>query len=189
MALDPVEKAIIRNKTAKPLLWLMIVSMTMLFAGLTSAIVVRQAEGNWLEFELPQIFYLSTVMLLVSSITMKWALVSAKKDNAQNIKRALMLTLLLGLGFVLSQFKAWDSLVEQGVFFVGNVSGSFLYVVSGLHLAHLTGGLIFVSVVLSKAMKEKYNSQNKLGLELCSIYWHYLDILWVYLFLFLIYIR
>ena len=166
----------------------MMVSMTMLFAGLTSAIIVRHAEGNWLHYELPRIFYLSTAILVLSSFTMLWAMISAKKDNFQNIKTALILTLLLGLGFVFCQFKAWGSLVEQGVFLVGNPSGSFLYVLTGLHLAHLFGGLIVLSVVLYKAFKEQYNSQNKSGLELCSIYWHFLDVLWVYLFLFLIFI-
>ena len=119
---------------------------------------------------------------------MFWTMISAKKDNFQTIKTALILTFLLGLGFVFCQFKAWGSLVEQGVFLVGNPSGSFLYVLTGLHLAHLFGGLIVLSVVLYKAFKEQYNSQNKSGLELCSIYWHFLDVLWVYLFLFLIFI-
>jgi len=179
----------IREKSIKPLLWIGIVSILMLFAGLTSAYIVRQAEGDWLLFELPKMFYLSTVIIIISSISMNYALISAKRNNFSNIKIALALTLLLGLGFVLSQFMAWKALVGQEVFLVGNVSGSFLYVLSGLHLAHLAGGIISLSVVLSGALKEQYNSENKLGLELCSIYWHFLDVLWVYLFLFFVFLR
>ena len=178
-----------RGKTLKPLLWIGIVSILMLFAGLTSAYIVSKADGGWLQFELPKMFYLSTVIIIISSISMNYALISAKRNNINNIKIALAFTLILGLGFVFSQFMAWKTLVGQEVFLVGNVSGSFLYVLSGMHLAHLAGGIISLSVVLSEALKEQYNSQNKLGLELCSIYWHFLDVLWVYLFLFLVFTR
>lgn len=178
-----------RGKTLKPLLWIGIVSILMLFAGLTSAYIVSKADGGWLQFELPKMFYLSTVIIIISSISMNYALISAKRNNINNIKIALAFTLILGLGFVFSQFMAWKTLVGQEVFLVGNVAGSFLYVISGMHLAHLAGGIISLSVVLSEALKEQYNSQNKLGLELCSIYWHFLDVLWVYLFLFLVFTR
>jgi len=186
------EKEATRKKVAKPLLWLGIVSMIMLFAGLTSAYVVRHAAGNWLAFELPQLFYLSTALILMSSITMNWAIMSAKKGNLKNIKTALTLTLLLGIGFALSQFGAWSQLINTGIFFTGNTSnasGQFLYILTLLHLLHLAGGIITVSVSLSQSLKEKYNPQNLLGLQLCATYWHFLDILWIYLFLFLLFIR
>ena len=184
-----MENNSMKGKTLKPLLWIGIVSILMLFAGLTSAYIVSKADGGWLQFELPKMFYLSTVIIIISSISMNYALISAKRNNINNIKIALAFTLILGLGFVFSQFMAWKTLVGQEVFLVGNVSGSFLYVISGMHLAHLAGGIISLSVVLSEALKEQYNSQNKLGLELCSIYWHFLDVLWVYLFLFLVFTR
>ena len=184
-----MENNSMKGKTLKPLLWIGIVSILMLFAGLTSAYIVSKADGGWLQFELPKMFYLSTVIIIISSISMNYALISAKRNNINNIKIALAFTLILGLGFVFSQFMAWKTLVGQEVFLVGNVSGSFLYVLSGMHLAHLAGGIISLSVVLSEALKEQYNSQNKLGLELCSIYWHFLDVLWVYLFLFLVFTR
>ena len=184
-----MENNSMKGKTLKPLLWIGIVSILMLFAGLTSAYIVSKADGGWLQFELPKMFYLSTVIIIISSISMNYALISAKRNNINNIKIALAFTLILGLGFVFSQFMAWKTLVGQEVFLVGNVAGSFLYVLSGMHLAHLAGGIISLSVVLSEALKEQYNSQNKLGLELCSIYWHFLDVLWVYLFLFLVFTR
>ena len=192
MNISPEEKEATRKKVAKPLLWIGIVSMIMIFAGLTSAYVVRHAKGEWLVFELPQLFYLSTAVILISSITMNWAIISAKKGNLKNIKTALTLTLLLGIGFVCSQFGGWGQLTRTGIFFTGttsNASGQFLYVLTLLHLLHLAGGIVSLSITLSQSLKEKYNAQNLLGLELCATYWHFLDILWIYLFLFLLFIR
>jgi cytochrome c oxidase subunit 3 len=192
LVMNDIERQEIKSKAYKPMLMIAIVSMVMLFAGLTSAYIVRQAEGNWLSFELPSAFYTSTGVILLSSLTMNWALASAKKDHKKNIKTAMALTLILGLLFVISQFAGWNHLVKQNVFFAGpssNASGSFLYALTGLHLAHLFGGLIYVSIVLSRALNEKYSSKNFLGLQLCSIYWHFLDILWIYLFFFLLFIR
>lgn len=182
------EAEFIRNKTAKPLLWVGMVSIVMLFAGLTSAIVVRRAEANWMLFEFPQAFYNSTLIIIISSITLIYAARSAKADNYAGIKTGVGLTLLLGIGFVFAQFTAYTELVDAGVFLAGaqsNPSGSFMYVLTGLHLAHLFGGIVVLIFVFVKSLLLKYNSQNLLGLQLCSIYWHFLDVLWIYLFLFL----
>lgn len=181
-----------RAKTAKPLLWIGIVSIIMLFAGLTSAYIVRQAEGNWLEFELPTSMFVSTAIIILSSITLWYAQSSAKKDNQSATKIGLYITLALGLAFVFSQFQVWKDLVAAGVFFAGaqaNASGSFMYLLSGLHLAHLFGGIIALFVTATNASSGKYANGNILGIELCSIYWHFLDILWIYLLLFLLFIR
>jgi cytochrome c oxidase subunit 3 len=175
--------------TLKVLLWLSIVSMIMMFAGLTSGYIVRQADGNWLVFELPRIFYFSTAAILLSSISMQWALQSVKKDNIPNLRTGLIITLGLGLVFAFAQFMAWSRLVEMGVFFTGNPAGSFLYVLTGLHLAHLTGGLIALMVLTSRAIQGRYHSGNHLGVRLCTTYWHFLDGLWVYLFIFLLVTR
>jgi cytochrome c oxidase subunit 3 len=104
----------------------------------------------------------------------------------------MLLTLILGVGFVICQFMAWKALVAQGIFLGGsgsNPAGSFLYVISGAHLAHITGGIIMLIYVCIKSFKEIYHSKNLLGLQLCSIFWHFLDLLWVYLFLFLYFAR
>ncbi len=183
------EQREIRNKTAKPLLWIGIVSMLMLFAGLTSAYIVRIADGNWVYFDLPKVFYLSTGIIIASSVLINFAMMSVKRNHLTRVKLFLFFTLLLGFGFVFSQFYAWKSLVDQGVFLVGNVSGSFLYVLSGLHLLHLVGGIIFLTVILIKALLGHYNSEKKLGMELCATYWHFLDVLWIYLFLFFVFIQ
>ncbi|MBI2269397.1 MAG: cytochrome c oxidase subunit 3 [Bacteroidetes bacterium] len=181
-----------RRKAAKNLLWLGIVGMVMLFGGFTSAYVVRHEKGDWLDFTIPPMFFISTAIIIVSSITMNWAVTAAKDDNLKNIKSAMLLTLLLGIAFAASQYLGWKNLVEQKVYFAGresNASGSFFYMITFMHLLHLFGGIIAVIVVNFKALAGKYSSKDYLGIQLCAIYWHFLDALWIYLFLFLYLIR
>jgi len=181
-----------QKKASKPLLWVGILSIVMLFAGLTSAYVVRADNGNWLIFNLPNAFYLSTAVIITSSITLFYALQMAKKNNKSGMVIGLLATFILGLVFTFLQFQGYGELLSKQIVFAGksaNASGSFLYLLTFLHLLHLFAGLITLLVTLKNAMKGKYNAENTLGLELCSIYWHFLDILWVYLFLFLYYIR
>lgn len=175
--------------TGKIILWIAIVSMIMVFAGLTSGYIVRQAEGNWFVFELPSIFYISTISIVLSSASMHYALWSVKRNDLKGLRTGLFITLGLGLAFAFTQFAAWSKLVDMGVYFVGNPSGSFLYVISGLHLAHIAGGIIYLMVVSVGAIRGKYHSGSYLPVELCSIFWHFLDALWVYLFFFLLFIR
>ena len=179
-----------KKKSAKPLLWISMISMSMVFAGLTSALVVRKAEGNWLEFDYPIWFYISTVLIILSSFTINWAKNNVKKDNITLAQKGFRWTLILGLGFALSQYLTWGALYDDGVYFTGpgsNASGSFLYVLTLLHLLHLAGGVIALLYTTYKAKREQYYSQNYLGVELCAIFWHFLDFLWLYLFLFLLY--
>lgn len=191
--MEPQEnELIVKAKAKKSLLWVSMISMFMIFMSLTSAYIVRREKGDWLHFDLPQLFYISTAIILVSSITMNWVLSAAKKNDFKGIKIASLLTLLLGIAFVVCQFKAWGILVDQRIVFAGmysNASGSFLYVLTGLHLAHLGGGILAIGVVWIKSIQEKYNSENLLGIRLCAIFWHFLDLLWIYLFLFLIFQR
>jgi cytochrome c oxidase subunit 3 len=174
--------------TAKILLWIAMVSMSMLFAGLTSAYVVRKAEGNWMEFTLPRMFTLSTILIILSSFIMQYALIAVKKNKLAHVKTAVITTLGLGLAFVFMQFYAWNVMVHNGIYFVGNPSGSFLYVLSGMHLLHLFGGIFSLIVISVKCIREKYSAENYLGLQLGAIFWHFLDILWVYLFVFVTFI-
>lgn len=189
---EAAEKVAIREKVAKPMLYLAMGSMVMLFAAFTSAYVVRQQKGDWMHFEMPQIFYISTAVILMSSVTMNWALSSAKKNEFKNIKTASLLTLLLGVGFVICQVMGWNILYSQKIVFAGkysNASGSFFYVLTLMHLLHLFGGMIALLVVWIKSIQGKYNSENLLGVRLCAIFWHFLDLLWIYLFLFLLFVR
>jgi len=192
MKITEEEKKITREKVAKPLLWVAMITMMMLFASLTSAYVVRQMKGDWLQFELPQLFYISTAIIIISSVTMNWTLSAAKKNDFKNIRLASFITLILGVAFVICQFKAWGVLVDQKIFFAGkysNASGSFLYALTGLHMAHLIGGILALMVVCIKSLLKRYNSENLLGIRLCAIFWHFLDGLWIYLFLFLLFVR
>ena len=182
----------IRNRTAKPLMWVGIVGMVMLFAGMTSAYIVRQAEGNWLYYDLPDTFYVSTAVIMISSMTMLLAQYAIKKDNTTLTTVMLLATLVLGFVFAMLQFQAWGELVDTGVFFAGresNASGSFLYVLTGLHLAHLAGGLFALIFTSVKSILKKYSAEDHVGIGVAATYWHFLDILWVYLLLFLVFIR
>ena len=181
-----------KRKAAKPLLWIGIVSIVMLFAGLTSAYVVRAQNGNWQVFELPPILIISTAIIITSSLTMVLAQRAIKKDNYTLTSLFLFLTLILGFSFFYTQVQGWKQLSQEGIYFAGkysNASGSFLIIIAFLHLAHMIGGLIALFVSLTKALLKKYSAADSLGIELTAIYWHFLDILWVYLFLFLYFIR
>lgn len=181
-----------KSRAANAMLWVGIVSIIMLFAGLTSAYIVRQAEGNWLYFDLPRVFYVSTAIIIASSLSMAVAQRAVKKNNFSLTSIALVTTVLLGIAFCITQWLGWRELVAMNVFFAGhesNPAGSFLYVLSGVHLLHLAGGIIAVSITTVKAILKRYSSENHLGIDLAAIYWHFLDILWVYLLLFLVFIR
>lgn len=187
---EEIKKA--QRKAAKPLLYVGIVSIVMLFAGLTSAYVVRADNGNWLVFQLPGIVILSTAIIVTSSVSMLLAQRAIKKDNHRLTSIALFITLVLGIAFFFTQYEGWKQLTAQGIYFIGkysNASGSFLYLIALVHLAHMVGGLLALMVSFTKSLLKRYSSFDYLGLELTAIYWHFLDLLWVYLFLFLYFYR
>ncbi|MBY0433086.1 MAG: cytochrome c oxidase subunit 3 [Cyclobacteriaceae bacterium] len=166
-------------------MWLFMATVMMLFASLTSAYIVREAEGNWLYFELPSLFYYTSVVIVVSSITMQLAYFAAKKDQVERIKSMLVITALLGLLFLVGQFMAWGQLVRDSIYLVGNPSGSFLYVLTGLHGLHIISAVVFLLITLNSAFKLRTNSRNMAQIEMCTTYWHFLGALWIYLFIFL----
>jgi cytochrome c oxidase subunit 3 len=182
----------IRKKTAKPLLWIGIVSIVMFFGGWTSAVIVSKgASSNWLNINLPNAFTISTIIILLSSLSFHYGLIALKKNQITQLKLSVIITLFLGLGFILSQFLGWKELYQNGVFATGSNStsaSSFIYLITVFHVLHLLAGIISLIVVGFKSIQEKYNSKNTLGIELSLIYWHFLGGLWVYLFLFLKYI-
>jgi len=171
----------------KFILWLFVVSIIMIFAAMTSAYLVRRAEGNWLEYEIPSIFAYSSGVLVLSSLTMHWAYIAAKKDNFNALKLAISITFALGLVFLYMQFQGWVALVDEKVFFVGNPAGSFMYVFTGLHAFHLISGLLVLVFALWAAFRLQIHAKSLNQLEIAATYWHFLDILWIYLFFFLVY--
>lgn len=167
-------------------LWLFMVTVVMIFAALTSAYIVRQAEGNWLEYELPDIFWVTSVIVLLSSISLQWSYFSAKKDNFISLRIGMLLTVILGIAFLVGQWYSWVALVDRDVFFVGNPAGSFLYVFTGLHAVHLISGVIFLIIVLISTFRLKVHSKALNTMEMATTYWHFLGGLWLYLFMFLL---
>jgi cytochrome c oxidase subunit III len=182
----------LRAKNSRLLLYISIGSMVMVFAGLTSAYIVSKAKTDWLIFDLPYYFWFSTAVILTSSLTMSQAIKKIKADDVPGSAQMVLITLTLGMVFFIFQFMGWNELVNQKIFFAGkdsNMAGSYVYVLTGLHLAHLIGGLIALATVYFRAKAGRYSSANFLGMSLCSTYWHFLDILWIYLFLFLLFAR
>ncbi len=170
----------------KFILWLFMVSIVMVFAALTSGFIVRQAEGNWIIYELPSQLWISTILLVLSSITAQWALSSAKKDVITKTRLGLFITVVLGIIFLISQVWVWGILVQNNVYLVGNPGGSFLYVLMGVHAFHLISGLIYLLIMLVKSYRTNDVSKIQFHLGLSTTYWHFLDGLWIYLYVFLI---
>jgi cytochrome c oxidase subunit 3 len=167
-------------------LWVACASMGMLFAALTSAYMVRQAAGNWLEFPLPSIFFVSTAAILLSSGTLHGAYLAYKGERPRLFKGLLLLSLILGMAFLVLQYNGWAALKEMGIPLRLNPSGDFVYAISWIHAAHVVGGLaaLIVTVIAAFARPVRVTPARKLRLELTLTYWHFVDLLWVYLIVF-----
>ncbi len=182
-------KPILTVNKWKFIIWLFIITIIMLFASQTSAYIVRRAEGNWTEFEIPLIFWNSSLVLIVSSIFMQLSLMAAKKDEFGKLKAFISISFLLGIIFLIMQYIGWQNLQTQGIYLKGNPSGSFYYIITGLHGFHLITGLIVMLFSFYSSFKMDIHSKNLIRLEVCTIYWHFLDLLWIYLFGFLLFFR
>ncbi len=168
-------------------MWIGMGSIMMMFASLTSAYLVRRAGGNWLEFSIPTVFYYSTLVLLVSSLCLHVGYSSYKKRNIPLYQGGLIAAFVLGCVFLVLQYQGWNELFSIGVDLKGNPSGSFLYVITGIHGLHILGGLaaLVVSIINAFTLK-KFTEKRKTNFELTLQYWHFVDILWVYLLVFLL---
>jgi cytochrome c oxidase subunit 3 len=177
-----------KAQTQKLLLYFGMLSMVMSFGGLTSAYIVSTSRPDWLnDFQMPLPFFISTLLMVLSSITFHLAQNQIKKDQKSNTTVLLLVTFALGIGFVFCQFYGFGAVVDQGYYFTGSestVTTSFLYIVAILHIAHLAGGLIALTIIIYNHYKQKYNSAQTTGIELGVIFWHFLDILWILLFSF-----
>lgn len=176
-----------KRKTAKPMMWISMVSMTMMFAGLTSAYVISSNREDWVSFEIPQAFMASTVLILLSSLTLFLSKTALRKDNRKWTTIFIVLTLIFGLGFVWQQYQGFEELKAMGLFFTGpqsEVSSSMLLVIVFAHVLHVFIGVICLLVMIYKHLRGKYAGNDMLGFELGAIFWHFLDLLWVGLFCF-----
>lgn len=168
----------------KFIMWVAIGSILMMFAGLTSAYIVRSNQANWQEIEMPKIFWYSTAVILVSSLTIQMALRSFKQREMNRYRLLMGVTFVLGAVFVALQWIGFMQLWDQQVTFRGSGEGQFLYVIFGLHAVHVLGGIIALIIMFIKAFFGKAKLYSSVPVEVMSTYWHFVDILWIYLFVF-----
>jgi len=186
------EYVVAKKKSAKPMLWISMISMVMFFAGLTSAYVISMNRDDWVAFDLPQSFYVSTILIVVSSITLFLSQRFLRQNKRQLSLILLVVTLLLGIGFVWQQYVGFNQLKSIGLFFTGpesTVSTSFIIGITFMHVLHLFAGLVVLLVVIYNHFKYKYKQDDMLGFELGAIFWHFVDLLWIYLFFFFSFIK
>lgn len=166
-------------------LWLAIGSIIMMFAGLTSAYIVKGEQPGWTTVVVPKIFYYSTGVMLLSSLTMQIALKSFKERSMRQYRSLVTITALLGMTFIAMQIIGFKQLFESGVKLEGGSgAGQFLYIIFGLHALHVLGGAIALLIMFFRAFSAKIRSYNAVPVEVVSTYWHFVDLLWLYLFIF-----
>lgn len=169
-------------------LWAAMAGIIMMFGAMTSAYIVRQAAGNWLEFAIPDVFYTSTIVILISSLTLHGSYTAFRASRELLYKGLLVVSLILGSVFVALQYSGWMDLYAMGVVLDGNPGGSFFYVISGMHAAHVLGGIFALLVALLHAITLRFTptERRRRRFQLVLHYWHFVDLLWLYLFFFLL---
>jgi cytochrome c oxidase subunit 3 len=170
-------------------LWVGLASIIMMFAGFTSAYIIKRNQGNWVNFDLPKVFWFSTAVIIVSSITLWLAHTAFKNREMLKYRNLVVVTLLLGVLFIVLQIIGFRQLWVSGMTLKANVSFSFLYVIVGLHALHVLGGIIALLVMFAKAFSKRVRNYDIVPVEVISTYWHFVDFLWIYLLVFLIMIR
>lgn len=168
-------------------LWVAIGSILMMFAGLTSAYIVKRSQASWLMIEIPMMFWYSTATILASSVTVQLALKALKKREMINYRRLLVVTAVLGVLFIVLQIVGFRQFAAQDIRLVGagsNASYSFLLAISGIHGVHVLGGVVALVVIAIRALSSSTRSYSSLPLEIAATYWHFVDALWIYLFIF-----
>lgn len=180
-------------RAKKMMLWFAIISLSMAFAGLTSAYVVSAERADWIkDYVIPTSFYWSTLAIVLSSISIHFAKLNIKKENNKLGMYLLLTTLVLGIIFVVLQFQGFGEFVKSGYYFTGsesNITTSYIYLIVLLHIAHIAAGMIYLLVVIYNHYKLKYAGGKSLGVEQAATFWHFLDFLWIYLFLFFYFVR
>jgi cytochrome c oxidase subunit 3 len=168
-------------------LWVALGSIVMMFAALTSAYIVKKNQGSWLEFDLPKVFWYSTFVILLSSVTIHLATKAFKAREISRYRSLITVTAILGVLFIVLQWMGFQSMEAKGIALTGvksNSAASFLFVITGLHMVHVLGGVIALLVIFARAFAVKVKSYSSLPIELVGTYWHFVDVLWIYLFIF-----
>lgn len=182
-------EAALKEKTYKQMLYFALVSLSMAFAGLTSAYIISRKRDDWVSFDMPNLFYYSTALIVLSSVFFYFAKKSMQKENRSKTAFLLLMTLFLGVAFIYFQYQGYLALNKMGLFFTGpksNISSSLFDVVAVAHVVHVLVGLVVILVLLFNNFRKKYTAVNMLGIKLGEIFWHFLGGLWVLLFLFFI---
>ena len=178
-----------QKRAKKMMLWFGITSLAMSFAGLTSAFIVSSSREDWLvNFTLPSAFTYSTLIIILSSILLFLAKQSFKNNKSAITTSLLIGAFVLGIVFIYSQIQGFNQIIASGYNFTGptsNITISYIYVIAVVHILHVLAGIICLFVVIINQLNKKYSKQNRLGFDLASNFWHFVDILWVYLFFFL----
>ena len=184
-----IEKKTTKIHPHKFTLWVAIGSILMMFAGLTSAYIVKRNQANWQTFDLPVAFWYSTAIIVLSSFTLMMAVSSFKNRMMSRYRLLMGITLLLGSVFIVLQVIGFQQLWRVGITLQGNVSYSFLYIIVGLHAVHVVGGVIALIVMCLQGFRTTVRNYSVIPVELMNTYWHFVDILWIYLLAFLLMIK
>ena len=173
----------------KFILWVAMGSIVMMFAGLTSAYIVKSNQPKWTTFEMPLTFWYSTAVIILSSLTVQMALKAFKEREMSTYRRLITITAMLGVAFVVLQCMGFAQLWNSGITLKGSGSAQFMYVIFGLHGLHVMGGVIALLVMFFRAFSAHIRNYNSVPVEVVSTYWHFVDLLWIYLFIFFMYIQ
>ena len=181
------------NQAKKLMLWFAIISLSMAFAGLTSAYVVSAERPDWIEnYTIPTAFYISLAVIILSSVTIHYAKANIKKEHNKTGMYLLWATFVLGIVFIILQFVGFREFIQSGYYFTGsesNITTSYIYLIVLLHVVHIVGGLLALIVVIYNHYKLKYINGKTLGIEQAATFWHFIDGLWIYLFFFFYFVR
>jgi cytochrome c oxidase subunit 3 len=165
-------------------LWVALGSIIMMFAGLTSAYIVKRNMGAWTSFPFPRAFWYSTAVILLSSLTVQMAVRAFKEREMQRYRNQITATAVLGVLFVCLQWIGFRSIWNSGITLHGSGAGQFLYVIAGLHALHVLAGVVALIVMFIRAYSARIRNYDSTPVELMSTYWHFVDLLWLYLFIF-----
>ncbi len=184
-----------RREPFRFMVWLGIASSVMLFTVVLVVYIIRRSASDWTDVKLPNVFLLSTIAIVLSSLTLHNANLAFRHERFDSYRSNMGTTLVLGTLFILLQGWGWRQMIRSGIGLTGNPSGSFVYIISGIHLLHILIGLIFIVIALAEALRRRpyidsfvysVNPPNQLKIKLITLYWHFVDVLWIVLFIFLI---
>ena len=171
--------------------WVALASILMLFMALTSALVVRQSpalnggQHDWIPIQIPPVLWINTLVLVISSLTMELARRALARNDYDHLKRWIVLTTVLGVTFLAGQVIAWRELSAQGIYVNSHPHSSFFYLLTSLHALHLLGGVLALGYVTANALRMRIGMKQRTAVGVAATYWHFMDGLWVYLFVLL----